>query len=142
MKRATPIHRSCDERTHVEVFVRRGKATARTLTRARVLLKCDEGWSTGEIAEAFELSDQTIRNVRQRYEIGGVEAVLTDKRQRRRRQALTDEQAAHLIAITCSKVPDGHDHWTVRMLAGQAVELGYVLRISPETVRQLLKKMR
>ena len=57
-------------------------------------------------------------------------------------QALTDGQAAHLIAITCSTVPDGHDHWTVRMLAGQAVELGYVRRISPETVRQLLKKTR
>src|SRR5216684_4099083 len=142
MKRATPIHRSCDERTHVQVFVRRGKANARTVTRARVLLKCDEGWSNDEIAEVFEVSDQTIRNVRQRYCAGGVEAVLTDKRQARRRQALSDEQAAHLIAITCSEVPDGHDHWTVRMLAGQAVELGYVRRISPETVRQLLKKTR
>ena len=49
MKRATPIHLSEDERTHLEVFVRRGKANARTLTRARVLLKCDEGWSNGDI---------------------------------------------------------------------------------------------
>jgi transposase len=142
MKRATPIHLSEDERTHLEVFVRRGKANARTLTRARVLLKCDEGWSNDRIAEAFKISDQTIRNVRQRYGEGGVGAVLTDKRQAHRRQALSDEQAAHLVAITCSKVPDGHDHWTVRMLAGKAVELGYVRRISPETVRQLLKKMR
>ena len=142
MKRAIPIHLSEDERTYMEVFVRRGKANARTLTRARVLLKCDEGWSNGEIAEAFEVSDQTIRNVRQRYRTGGVESVLTDKRQARRRQALTDGQAAHLIAIACSQVPDGHDHWTVRMLAGQAVELGYVRGISPETVRQLLKKTR
>lgn len=78
--------------------------------------------------------------MRQRFVIGGVEAVLRDKRQKRRRQALSDEQAAHLIATACSKVPDGHDHWTVRMLAGQAVELGYVRGISPETVRQLLKK--
>ena len=142
MKRVTPLHLSEDERTHVEVFVRRGKANARTLTRARILLKCDEGWSNGEIVEAFEVSDQTIRNVRQRYGAGGVEAVLTDKRQARRHQALSDGQAAHLIAITCSTVPDGHDHWTVRMLAGKAVELGYVRRISPETVRQLFKKTR
>ena len=142
MKQATPIHLSEDERTHVEVFVRRGKANARTLTRAHVLLKCDEGWSNDQIIEAFAISDQTIRNVRQRYEKGGVEAVLSDKRQERRRQALSDEQAAHLIAISCSTVPDGHDHWTVRMLAGQAVELGYVRGISPETVRQLLKKTR
>jgi transposase len=120
MKRATPIHLSEDERTHVEVFVQRGKANARTLTYARVLLKCDEGWSNGDITEAFDVSDQTIRNVRQRYGAAGVEAVLTDKRQARRRQALTDRQVAHLIAIACSQVPDGHDHWTVRLL----VELG------------------
>src|SRR5947207_7302819 len=111
MKRATPIQLSEDERDHVQVFVRRGKANARTLTRARVLLKCDEGWSNGDNVQAFEVSDQTIRNVRQRYRAGGVEAVLTDKRQQRRRQALRDGQAAHLIAITCSKLPDGHDHW-------------------------------
>src|SRR5690349_21081333 len=122
MKRVTPIHLSDDERTHVEVFVRRGKATARTLTRARVLLKCEEGWSNDKMIESFAISDQTIRNVRHRFEAGGVEAVLFDRRQARRRQALTDEQAAHLIAIACSTVPDGHDHWTVRMLAGQAVE--------------------
>ncbi len=88
------------------------------------------------------VSQPTIRNIKERYRTGGLEAVITDKRQARRRQALTDEQAAHLIAITCSPVPDGYDHWTVRMLAGKAVELGYVQHISPETVRQLLKKMR
>src|SRR2546421_9826050 len=54
--------------------------------------------------------------------------------------ALTGGQAAHLIAIACSPVPTGHDHWTVRLLAGKAVELGFVESISPETIRQLLKK--
>src|SRR5215469_8568066 len=142
MKRATPVHLSEDERTHLQVFVRRGKANARTLTRARILLKCDEGWSNEDIMRALDVSDQTIRNVRQRFEVGGVEAVLTEKRQECRRQALDDGQAAHLIAIACSEVPDGHDHWTVRMLAGKAVELGYVRGISQETVRQLLKKTR
>ena len=53
MRRPAPMHLSEDERDHVEVFVRRGKANARTLTRARVLLKSDEGWSDAEIAEAL-----------------------------------------------------------------------------------------
>src|SRR5690348_5182280 len=106
MKQAAPVQLSDDERTHREVFVRRGKANGRTLSRAQVLLKCDAGWSTSDITEAFGVSGQTIRNVRQRYASGGVEAVLTDKRQARGRQALSDEQAAHLIAITCSPVPD------------------------------------
>jgi len=142
MSKTAPIQLSDDEREYVHVFVRRGKANARTVTRAHVLLKSDEGWSNAEIMEAFAISDQTIRNIKQRFASGGVQAVLTDKRQERRRQALTDTQAAHLIALTCSPVSDGHDHWTVRMLAGKAVELGYVRNISPETIRQLLKKMR
>jgi len=142
MSKTISIQLSDDEREYVHIFVRRGKANARTLTRAHVLLKSDEGWSNAEIMEAFPISDQTIRNIKQRFASGGVQAVLTDKRQEQRRHVLTDEQAAHLIALTCSPVPDGHDHWTVRMLAGKAVELGYVRTISPETIRQVLKKMR
>jgi transposase len=142
LERTAPIQLSNEERDYVEIYVRRGKANARTITRARVLLKSDEGWTNAEIMKAFDISDQTIRNIKQRFAMGRISAVLTDKPQEHRRQALTDGQAAHLIAITCSKVPDGHDHWTMRMLAGKAIELGYVQYISPETIRQLLKKMR
>lgn len=110
MGRTAPMHLSEEERTHVEVFVRRGKANARTLTRAWVLLKSDEGWTDAHITAAFEISEQTVGNIRQRFRHAGVEAVLTDKRQQRRRQALNDEQAAHLIAMACSDVPEGHDH--------------------------------
>jgi hypothetical protein len=67
--------------------------------------------------------------------------VLHDRVQQRRRQALTGQQAAHLIAITCSPAPDGHDHWTVRLLENLAVELSFVEKISPNTIHQLLKKM-
>jgi len=81
-----------------------------------VLLKSDEGWTDAQIAEVLDIWEQTIRNIRRRLCAGGVEAVLMDKRQERRRQALTDGQAAHLIAIACSEVPDGHDHWTVCQL--------------------------
>ena len=141
MKRATALHLSEDERTHMEVCVRRGKANARTFTRARALLKASEGWTDQEICEAFDISRNTSIRVRKMYLEGGLEAVLHDKRQQCHRQALTGGQAAHLIAIACSPVPTGHDHWTVRLLAGKAVELGFVESISPETIRHLLKKM-
>jgi hypothetical protein len=97
-------------------------------------------WTDQEICEAFDISRNTSIRVRQLYLEGGLEAVLRDKRQARYRQALAGGQAAHLIAIACSPVPTGHDHWTVRLLAGKAVELGFVESISPETIRQLLKK--
>ena len=135
-----PITLSDDERAHHWTFLHRGKANARTLKRAQVLLKLAEGWTTAEAAETFDVCVNTVGNVRQRFQAGGLEAVLHDQRQQRRRQALSGEQIAHLVAIACSPVPDGHDHWTLRLLAGQAVELGYVRRISPETIRQALKK--
>ena len=128
------------ERQYLQMFVHRGKTNARTLTRARVLLKVAEGWKDQEIIAAFDICQATVTNVCKRYAEGGLEMVLYDKVQQHRRQALTGQQAAHLIAIACSPIPDGHDHWTVRLLADKAVELGFVSSISPDTIHQLLKK--
>ena len=124
----------------VHIRVQRGHAAARIQTRARILLKLAEGWRDVEIARTFEVGVGTVYNTRQRFLAGGLQEVLHDQRQERRRQALTGDQLAYLIATACSPAPAGHDHWTLRLLAGKAVELGYVPNISPETIRQALKK--
>ena len=128
------------DRSRLQTFVHLGHESARARTRAQVLLKLGEGWSLAEVCRAFDVCRNTVLNVRARFAEGGVDAVLRHKRQARYRQALTGSQQAHLIAIACSPVPDGHDHWTLRMLAGKAVELGFVEKISPETIRAILKK--
>ena len=129
-----------EDRRTLESFVHRGKANARTLTRARLLLKSADGWSTSALAAAFDVCEATVTNVRGRFAQGRLEAVLYDKVQQHRRSALSGLQTAHLIAVTCSPSPDGHDHWTVRLLAQKAVELGFVTYISPTTIHELLKK--
>ena len=129
-----------EERTTLETFVHRGKANARTLTRARILLKSADGWSTAELVAAFDVCPATVTNVRGRFAQGGLEAVLHDKVQQHRRNALSGLQTAHLIAVACSPSPDGHDHWTVRLLAQKVVALGFVTNISPTTIHELLKK--
>jgi transposase len=129
-----------DERTILETFVHRGKANARTLTRARILLKSADGWSASALVAAFDVCEATVTNVRRRFAEGGLEAVLHDKVQQHRRSALSGLQTAHLIVVACSPSPDGHDHWTVRLLAQKAVELGFVPSISPNTIHELLKK--
>ncbi len=129
-----------DERMILETFVHRGKANARTLTRARILLKSADGWSATALVAAFDVCEATVTNVRRRFVQGGLEAVLHDKVQQHRRSALSGLQTAHLIAVACSPSPDGHDHWTVRLLAQKAVELGFVKSISPNTLHELLKK--
>ncbi len=141
MQYPIPVSLSEKDRASLQTFIHVGKANARTFARAYALLKAAEGWSDAQICDAFDISRNTAVKVRRTYLEGGLEAVLHDKKQQRQRQALTGEQAAHLIAIACTPVLDGHDHWTLRLLAGKAVELGFVDSISPETIRQLLKKM-
>jgi hypothetical protein len=140
MKHPIPVTLPETDRASLHTFIHAGKANARTFTRARILLKADEGWTDQQICAAFDVCRNTSIRVRRLYLEGGLEAVLSDKRQERHRQALPGGQAAHLIAIACTPAPSGHDHWTVRLLAGKAVELGFVESISQETIRQLLKK--
>ena len=128
------------DRSRLQTFVHAGHESARARTRAQVLLKLGEGWSLAEVSRAFDVCRNTVLNVRACFAKGGVDAVLRHQRQERYRQALGGPQQARLIAIACSPVPDGHDHWTLRMLAGKAVELGFVESISPETIRAILKK--
>ena len=130
-----------EERQEVEGFIRRGKANARTLTRAHVLLKDAEGWTIARLSETFAVSPATVSNIRQRYREGGITAVLTDKKQPNRRRALSGAGEAMLVAVACSPVPDGHDHWTIRMIQHQIVEMGVADRISRGTVHNVMKKM-
>jgi transposase len=70
----------------------------------------------------------------------GPESALKDHPRPGKSPKLTDKQAAHLIAVACSDAPDGHNHWTLRLLADKVVELNYADSCSYETIRQLLKK--
>ncbi len=135
------IELSEDERSKVEGFIRRGKANARNISRAHILLKSAEGWSIERIAATYGVSQATVSNVRARYRAGGVERVLNDKVQQKRRRALAGADEAVLVAIACSPVPEGHDHWTVRMLQAKLVELGVVEHIGKSTIHERLKKM-
>jgi transposase len=130
-----------EERAKVEKFIRRGKANARNITRAHILLKSAEGWSIERIAETYGVSEATVSNVRARYREGGIARVLNDKVQQKRRHALGGEGEAMLVAIACSPVPEGHDHWTLRMLRDKLIELDLVEHVSAATIQDRLKKM-
>lgn len=110
------------DRASLHTFIHAGKASARVFTRAYALLKAAEGWTDVQICEAFNISRNTSIKVRRTYLEEGLSALLHDKKQQRYRQALTGGQVAHLIAIACTPAPTGHDHWTLRLLAGKAVE--------------------
>ena len=71
----------------------------------------------------------------------GLERALGRKEQLNRRQKKLDGQGeAHLIALACGEPPEGRAGWTLKLLADRLVEREIVESISPETVRQTLKK--
>lgn len=131
---------SADERTELLQLIGRGKPSARKVVRARILLKADEGFSDAQIVAALDTSRPTVERTRKRFVEGGLARALNDKRHPGQRRKLTPKQEAHLIAVACTPAPEGHARWTLRLLADKVVELEYAESISPETVRQLLKK--
>jgi|SoiMethySBSTD1v2_1073268.scaffolds.fasta_scaffold674409_1 transposase len=127
------------ERQALGQMLHRGKHSARELTRARILLKADEGLRDEEIAEAVETSVATIERVRKRF--GAVRlGSLTERPRLGRRPVLVAKGEARLIAEACSTAPGGRERWTLQLLAERVVELQLAERCSKDTVRRVLKK--
>jgi hypothetical protein len=118
-----------EQREELSHMISTGRASARQLTHARILLKADQGpqgpgWSDAQIQVAPEVSTGTVGRVRKRCAQAGVqEAVLPHNAQRVRRRRLDGTQEAYLIALVCSQAPEGFARWTLRLLAIQLVEL-------------------
>ena len=140
------------ERQALEALVRKGRAAARKLTRARVLLKADEGpeggpagpgWTDEAVAAALEVSSGTVERLRKRAVLEGALAAIEHRPSTASvRRKLDGRAEAQLIALSCSAAPDGREGWSLRLLAEKMVELEYVDCLSYETVRRTLKKTR
>jgi Homeodomain-like domain len=134
-----------EERAVCEATVKKEKGKSEKLRRAAILLKADidgPGWSDERISEAVGCRVRTVENVRREFVLEGFEAALVrKKRPMSPTPKLLDGVAeAKLIAMRLGKPPAGYGHWSLRLLADQLVELEIVESISPETVRQTLKK--
>ena len=130
-----------EERSGLHRLVTSGRTAARTLTRARILLKSGGGDDDQTIARALDVGLSTFYRVRQRCVEEGVEAAITAHRPNRHYQRKLDgSQEAHLIALACGEPPPGRARWTLRLLANRMVQLGYVDSVSHETVRGTLEK--
>jgi transposase len=137
---------TAEEREALGDMISRGKADARKLAHARVLLQADasEGgpdWTDARIAEAVRVSVSTIGRVRQRFVEEGLEAALLPRPSPRiYARKLDGAQEAKLVALACSGPPEGKKRWTLRLLAERMVELEIAPELSHETVRLTLKK--
>ena len=132
------------ERATLREILSKNKAKRSTIINAYILLKADRscGWTNKDIALAYEVSTKKVEQLKKRFVEEGFEAALYRKPvTNAHRRKITGDEEAHLIALYCSQAPEGHERWTLRMLADKMVELELVDSVSYETIRRTLKKM-
>jgi DNA-binding transcriptional LysR family regulator len=132
-----------DERVELQQFVKAGKAAARRLAHARILLLADrDERPDDEIVSALGVSLRTVERVRKRLVTEGLDAAIDHRPQPPRpdKIKIRGDLEQQLIELACADPPRGRCRWTLRLLADEMVVLGLVDTVSIETVRQALKK--
>ena len=146
MNKKYDVKLSVQEIAELHALVSKGKAAARKIVHAQVLLKVDASGpclTDEEVAEMFGVSQSTVRSIRERFVMEGLDSALNRKKRATppREPKLDGAGQARLTALACSAPPEGRARWTLRLLGDRLVELKVVESISRETVRQGLKKM-
>jgi transposase len=141
------VELTIEEQKELAQLVSKGKAAARKITHARILLQANESqngpaWTDKQISQAFGVHTNTVHGIRRQFVEHGLQAALERKKQDRpsRKRVVDGDIEAHLIALRCGDPPEGRNQWTLRLLADKLVELEIVPSICHETVRQALKK--
>ncbi len=135
-----------EEREFLLNLVSTGKAAAKKITHARILLKADrsiEGqWLLNkDIASFLDISTKTVDRVSRQFVEEGLERALNHKKHPQpQSRILQGREEAQLTALACSKAPDGRQRWTLKLLAEKMVELNIVEAVSPATIGRALKK--
>ena len=136
-----------EERNSLTEMTSKGRHRSQKVLNALALLACDEGEyqklrsTNEEISKVLNTSMRKIDRVKKRFVNRGLDVALNGKKSDRVYEKKADgDFEAHLIALSCSKPPEGFSQWSLRLLADRAVELKYIDSISHETVRRVLKK--
>ncbi len=139
-KKQHEIELSEIDRMELQDIVRKGSHKARVIRRAQILLWSDAGKTDDAIAQLLNIRPLTVATTRQRWvEVRSLE----DQPRRGSKPKLDGKQEAFLVALACSDAPEGHESWTMQLLADKLIELKVIDEpISDETVRLRLKKSR
>jgi transposase len=131
-----------EDREYLNRSIRRGKAPARSLTRARILLMADEGYTNKEIAEVLKTTRPTVNRIRKRYCQEGLDSAINEKPRSGAPPKIDGTVEAQVTLLACSEPPEGRSTWTMQLLADKAVELGTIDSISAMSVQRILKKVK
>ena len=127
-----------EERDKLEAVVADRNTGPQRRRRAQILLACDRGVADVVTAETLPAGTSTIYRAKKRFVEEGLDAALSEMPRRGGRRKLTGKEEATLVALACSKPPEGHGRWTLQLLADHVVCLVDQYSISKETVRRRL----
>lgn len=121
-------------------LIKKGTLKARVITRARVLLYLCEGKGNKEIGQLLNIVSSTVHNIKTRFISDGLDAALYDLPRPGQPLKFSGKERAQITALACTDAPEGHARWSLNLIAGKVVELGYVESISHTHVGRILKK--
>jgi putative transposase len=125
---------------YLSAFVKKGRKSARELTRAHVLLLVSGGRTETEIKDTFGISRATVSNIKKRYREEGLQSALTDKPRPGQPKKYTERHSAEIIAQACTKSPDGSKRWSLTLLTEEMRKKEGFETINRESIRLILKK--
>ncbi len=129
-----------EERERLDALTRKGTASARMVRRAQTLLLAAEERTDEAIAAALRIGVSTVERTRRRCVEEGLEAALRERPRPGARPKLGPKERAFVVALACTKPPEGRHRWTMQLLADRLVELQVVPDITDEAIRLLLKR--
>ena len=142
-----PVFLTDEQRQRFHDLCRNGRSSAKAIRHAQVLLLSDHNRSEGrltrkKIADMLGMHINTVDRVCKRFvQEGEVPALQRKVRETPPTPAKIDGRAeAHLVALCCSKAPEGRTRWTLKLLADELQRQRVVTEVSAETVRRVLKK--
>jgi transposase len=131
---------SDEERDRLGSLSRKRTASVRMVRRAQALLLAADGKTDEVIAEQLRMGVTTLERLRRRFVEEGLEASLRERPRPGARPKLGPKEQAFVVALACTKPPEGRHRWTMQLLADRVVELELVPDISDEAIRRLLKR--
>ncbi len=117
---------SRDEGKKLKRLISQGKASARKIIHANLLIHADESATDplkdADIADAIHISLLTVERIPKRFVEEGLESALNPKVQKWPREKYLDgEGEAFLVATACSKPPLGCSDWSLNLLTERLV---------------------
>ncbi len=111
-----PVVLTDEERSVLSGWSRLRKTAQALALRSRIVLRCAEGGTIGEVAQDMGVSRNMVSKWRSRFLARRLEG-LSDEPRPGRPRLITDDQVEEVIAKTLEETPGQDTHWSTRSMA-------------------------